>query len=65
MGDVIDAVERFERIRHKNLVLVVADEFINCKIDLDDFVWEMYNLGFDNCLTKVYSENENTDGDLE
>lgn len=65
MGDVIDAVERFERIRHKNLVLVVADEFINCKIDLDDFVWEMYNLGFDNSATKVYSENENTDGDLE
>ena len=65
MGDVIDAVERFDRIRHRNLLMTTAEEFVSGKIDLDDFVWEMYNLGFDNCLTKVYSENENTDGDLE
>jgi hypothetical protein len=61
MGNVVDAVERFEMVRHRNLVLVAAEDFVSGKLGVDDFIWEMYQLGFDNVLTSVYNDSVSCD----
>ncbi len=64
MNNVIDAAERFDMVRHRNLVLAAADDFISGKLGVDDFIWEMYRLGFDNVLTSEYNASVSGDGEL-
>lgn len=53
---VIDASLRFEEKRWRHRVENTIDKFIANEIDLDSFLGQMYDLGYENGVTEEHGD---------